>query len=112
MDDFGTGYSNIANLCKLPIDKVKIDKSLVDNLVEDLKTQESVRYLINLCSVNGLESIAEGVDNVKQVEILKKLKCDTIQGYYYSRPISKEAFDNFLVENTFEKRKGKGGNKK
>ena len=110
MDDFGTGYSNIANLCKLPIDKVKIDKSLVDNLVEDLKTQESVRYLINLCSVNGLESIAEGVDNVKQVEILKKLKCDTIQGYYYSRPISKEAFDNFLIENTFEKRRG--GNKK
>ena len=114
MDDFGTGYSNIANLCKLPIDKVKIDKSLVDNLVEDLKTQESVRYLINLCSVNGLESIAEGVDNVKQVEILKKLKCDTIQGYYYSRPISKEAFDNFLVENSFEKRKkdSKGGNRK
>lgn len=104
MDDFGTGYSNIANLCKLPIDKLKIDKSLVDNLVDDVKTQESVRYLINLCAVNGMESIAEGVDNLKQVEILKKLKCDTIQGYYYSRPISKEQFDNFLVENTFEKR--------
>ncbi|MCQ2087252.1 MAG: EAL domain-containing protein [Bacilli bacterium] len=111
MDDFGTGYSNIANLNKLPIDKIKIDKSLIDNIVEDEKTRESVRYLINLCVANGMESIAEGVDNPKQVEILRRLHCDVIQGYYYSRPISKEAYDNFLLENKYEKKNAKkGGN--
>lgn len=113
MDDFGTGYSNIANLNKLPIDKVKIDKSLVDYIVEDPRTRESVRYLINLCIANGMESIAEGVDNAKQVEILRRYHCDVIQGYFYSRPISKEAYENFLVENKFEKKKksDKGENK-
>ena len=112
MDDFGTGYSNIANLNKLPIDKVKIDKSLVDYIVEDPRTRESVRYLINLCIANGMESIAEGVDNAKQVEILRRYHCDVIQGYFYSRPISKEAYENFLAENKFEKKKkaDKGGN--
>lgn len=110
MDDFGTGYSNIANLNKLPIDKVKIDKSLVDYIVEDSRTRESVRYLINLCIANGMESIAEGVDNAKQVEILRRLHCDVIQGYFYSRPISKEAYENFLADNKFEKKKkSKGG---
>ena len=111
LDDFGTGYSNIANLNKLPIDKVKIDKSLVDYIVEDARTRECVRYLINLCVANGMESIAEGVDNAKQVEILRRLHCDVIQGYFYSRPISKEAYENFLSDNKFEKKKkAKGGN--
>lgn len=111
MDDFGTGYSNIANLNKLPIDKVKIDKSLVDYIVEDSRTRECVRYLINLCVANGMQSIAEGVDNAKQVEILRRLHCDVIQGYFYSRPISKEAYENFLSDNKFEKKKkAKGGN--
>lgn len=111
MDDFGMGYSNVATLNKLPIDKVKIDKSLIDNIVEDQKTRESVRYLINLCIANGMESIAEGVDNAKQVETLRRLHCDVIQGYYYSRPISKKAYEEFLLENKFEKKNTKkGGN--
>lgn len=110
MDDFGIGYSNITNLNKLPIDKVKIDKSFIDNLANDDKTRESVRYLIELCTINGMESIAEGVDDPLQVDILKKIKCDTIQGYYYSKPVPKEEYDRFLQDNAFEK-KNKGGNK-
>ena len=110
MDDFGTGYSNLGNLNKLPIDKVKIDKSLIDNIVDNERTRESVRYLINLCIANGMESIAEGVDNAKQVEVLRRLHCDAIQGYYFSRPIPKDEYEKFIAEHRVDKKKTKGGN--
>ena len=108
LDDFGIGYSNLINFTKLPIDKLKIDKSLLDNIVYDVKARESVKYLCSLCEVSGLESIAEGVDSEEQVEILRKIKCDTIQGFYYSHPLPIDEFNQLLVENKFEK-KARGG---
>jgi len=111
MDDFGTGYSNIENLMVIPFDAVKLDRSYVERITADDKSFEIVKLLINLCKVNNLEIIAEGVDNINQVELLRRLKCDTIQGYYYSKPIAKEEFDKFLLPNgnPFEK-KGKEHN--
>lgn len=104
MDDFGVGYSNIMNIRKTPIDVIKIDKSFIDEIVTDAKTRSIVKFLIELCKTNSLESIAEGVNDVKQVEILKKLKCDTIQGYYYSKPLCRNDFEKFLLSNNFEKK--------
>lgn len=104
MDDFGVGYSNIMNIRKTPIDVIKIDKSFIDEIVTDAKTRSTVKFLIELCKTNSLESIAEGVNDVKQVEILKKLKCDTIQGYYYSKPLCRNDFEKFLLSNNFEKK--------
>ena len=104
MDDFGVGFSNIGNLKKIPFDAVKIDKSFIDDIVTDSKTREIVRFLINLCKVNELEVIAEGVDNKEQLEVLRKCKCDTIQGFYFSQPLSKQDFEKFLAKNQFEKR--------
>ena len=104
MDDFGVGYSNIMNIRKTPIDVIKIDKSFIDEIVTDAKTRSIVKSLIELCKTNSLESIAEGVNDVKQVEILKKLKCDTIQGYYYSKPLCRNDFEKFLLSNNFEKK--------
>lgn len=111
MDDFGVGFSNFNNLRKMPIDSLKIDKSFIDDLVGDNKTREIVRFLIVLAKTNGLEAIAEGVDNIQQVEILKKLKLDTIQGYYYSRPLPKKEYEAFLANNQFEVKEIKGGSK-
>ena len=104
MDDFGVGYSNIMNIRKTPIDVIKIDKSFIDEIVTDAKTRSIVKFLIELCKTNSLESIAEGVNDVKQVEILKKLKCDTIKGYYYSKPLCRNDFEKFLLSNNFEKK--------
>lgn len=104
MDDFGLGYSNLATLNKVPFDTIKIDKSFIDGIVSDLKAREIVKFLISLCKTNGMEVIAEGVDKPEQVEILKKIRCDTIQGYFYSEPLSKADFEQFLKENPFEKR--------
>lgn len=107
MDDFGLAYSNLGNLNKMPFDTVKIDKSFIDGIISDFKTREIIRFLISLCKVSGMEVIAEGVDQLEQVNILRKIKCDTIQGFYYSKPLPKEDFMTFLAENTFEYRENK-----
>ena len=107
MDDFGVGFSNVGNLKKIPFDAVKIDKSFIDDIATDSKAREIVKFLIGLCKVNGMEVIAEGVDNKDQVEILRKNKCDTIQGFYYSQALSKQDFEKFLANNPFEKKEEK-----
>ena len=104
MDDFGIGFSNVGNLKKIPFDVVKIDKSFIDDIVTNTKSREIVKFLIGLCKVNDMEVVAEGVDNKEQVEILKKAKCDTIQGFYYSQALSKKDFEKFLLDNPFEKK--------
>lgn len=103
MDDFGTGYSNLNNLLKIPFDAIKIDKSYVDNIVFDEKAREICQCMVSLGRINGLEVIAEGVSTQEQVDLLYKMGCDTIQGYFYSEPLSKTDFDKFLVDNKFEK---------
>ena len=107
MDDFGIGFSNVGNLKKIPFDAVKIDKSFIDDIATDSKAREIVKFLIGLCKVNGMEVIAEGVDDKEQVEILRKSKCDTIQGFYYSQALSKQDFEKFLANNPFEKKEEK-----
>ena len=106
MDDFGIGFSNVGNLKKIPFDAVKIDKSFIDDIATDSKAREIVKFLIGLCKVNGMEVIAEGVDSKDQVEILRRNKCDTIQGFYYSQPLSKQDYEKFLMDNPFEKKEG------
>lgn len=104
MDDFGTGFSNFNNIKNMPIDVLKIDKSFIDNITNDEKSLQIVKFLIEFASSLHLESIAEGVSTKEQVDILRKLKCNTIQGYYYSRPIPKAEFEKLLQNNAFEKK--------
>ena len=104
MDDFGVGFSNIGNLRKMPFDAVKIDKSFIDDITTDLKSRAIVKFLIELCLANDLEVIAEGVDDKEQVEILKKLRCNTIQGFFYSKPLPQKEYEKFLLNNPFERK--------
>ena len=107
MDDFGVGFSNIGNLRKIPFDAVKIDKSFIDDIAKDMKSRDIVKFLIDLCKAIDLEVIAEGVDNKDQVEILRKLKCDTIQGFYYSEALPVKEYEKFLLSNPFERKEEK-----
>ena len=107
MDDFGVGFSNIGNLRKIPFDAVKIDKSFIDDIVTDPKSRAIVKFLIELCPANGMEVIAEGVDNKEQVAILKQYKCNTIQGFYYSQALPVKEYEKFLVNNPFERKENK-----
>ena len=105
MDDFGVGYSGIENLRNIPFDAIKIDKSFSDLMLTDEKTKSIVKMLIELGHINDIEVIIEGVDNKEQVELLKRMKVDTIQGFYYSKPLSEKDYEQFLKENAFEKEK-------
>ena len=103
MDDFGTGFSQIENLRQIPFDAIKIDKSFTDRIVNDEKIRSIVKFLVQLIHDNDMEAIVEGVETKEQVEILRKMKVDTIQGFYYSRPLSLEDYQNLLKNNEFEK---------
>ena len=104
MDDFGIGFSQIENLRQIPFDAVKIDKSFTDRIVEDEKTRSIVKFLVELIHDNDMEAIVEGVETKEQVEILRKMKVDTIQGFYYSRPVPFGKFNELLKSNEFEKK--------
>ena len=103
MDDFGIGYSGIDNLRKIPFDAIKVDKSFADLIVDDEKTRGIVNFIVQLGHMNDIEVIIEGVDNEKQVTYLKMMKMDTIQGFYYSRPVPFDQYEAFLRNNPFEK---------
>lgn len=95
LDDFGTGYSSLSMLQNMPIDIVKIDKVFVDKA--DLNSNQNIiNYIMTLAKNLGVKTVVEGVETKEQVDFIKKLKCDIIQGYYYSKPITKEEFENYF----------------
>src|SRR5574344_269593 len=89
IDDFGTAHANIYTLADLSVNEVKFDKKLIDNIAsaDNGKITTILSVLITMCKNMGIKTIAEGVEDKAQSDILKKLGCDEIQGYYYSRPI-------------------------
>ncbi|RMG90516.1 MAG: GGDEF domain-containing protein [Zetaproteobacteria bacterium] len=86
IDDFGTGFSCLSYLRRLPVKYLKIDKSFIDDLATDRRACELVDGVIQMGHRLGMEIVAEGVENVEQVELLKHLGCDCAQGFYYGRP--------------------------
>ncbi len=90
IDDFGAGYSNINYLVDLPISIVKLDKKLIDRLSVHVSSQIMVESLIKMAHNLGIEVIAEGVETQEQYELLRKLHCDSVQGYLFSRPVLME----------------------
>lgn len=98
IDDFGTGYSSLAYLKRLPVDKLKIDKSFIDNLPDDEEDRAISMAIIALAQTLNLKIIAEGVEYEKQKEFLVENGCNYIQGYIYSRPLPKEEMEKFMKE--------------
>ncbi|GAU78090.1 bifunctional diguanylate cyclase/phosphodiesterase [Fusibacter sp. 3D3] len=97
LDDFGTNYSSLSYLKKLPIDYLKLDKSFVYSLGQDDKTGAITESIIYMAHRIGLKVIAEGVEKLEHMEILKKFNCDFAQGYLFSRPISKVDFEEVYL---------------
>ena len=96
LDDFGTGYSSLEYLKKLPIDKIKIDRSFVKELPDSLG---DIAITTSVCSLGenfGLDVIAEGVETEAQMAFLKKIGCQAVQGYLFSKPLSESALLDFL----------------
>lgn len=99
IDDFGTSYSSLQYLKDLKIDEIKIDRSFISNLEMDKTSQKIVKMIITLGHQLNLNIVAEGVETKKQLQLLKKMKCDSIQGFLFSKPIS---FDH-LKKSSFNK---------
>lgn len=97
LDDFGTGYSSFNYMKILPLDTIKIDKSLLDSIEHDDKSKYIINTLISLCHNLGLNVVCEGVEEQGQLKILQNLKCNMIQGYIISPPLPDYKFDK-LVE--------------
>ncbi len=96
MDDFGTGYSSLSLLTQMPIDTLKIDKSFVDTVAVSSERKEDIivlRHIITLAKELGFVCLAEGAESKNQVDRLRDLGCEIIQGYYYSKPIPIEEYE-------------------
>lgn len=89
LDDFGTGYSSMNYLKRLPINSIKVDQSFVNGLLDDKDSLAIVRSIITLSKNLGFQITAEGIETLDQAEILKFLGCETLQGFYFSKPLSK-----------------------
>ena len=96
MDDFGTGYSSLSYLRQIPIDELKIDKSFILKLGEVEKDKNMVKTILNIAKNLEISIVAEGVETQKQKEFLVKEECDVLQGFLFSKPISKEEFEKFV----------------
>lgn len=98
IDDFGTGYSSLSHLKQLPINKLKIDKSFIDDLPNDKNDVAIIKAIIALSKSLNIEIIAEGVETKDQLDFLVSKGCSNIQGYYYSKPLPAEAYKEFLIK--------------
>lgn len=98
LDDFGTGYANLSYLKKFQFDTVKIDKCFIENLETNHKDQIICKSLIELSHGLGMTTVAEGIENQKQLEILKRLGCDYGQGYFFSPPLPREQVIKLLQQ--------------
>jgi EAL domain-containing protein (putative c-di-GMP-specific phosphodiesterase class I) len=96
LDDFGTGYSSLNYLTRMPINTLKIDKSFVDNICTSKKDARIAEAIISLAHSLKIKVVAEGVESEEQLELLKEMKCDIIQGFVFSHPLHPGELEDLL----------------
>lgn len=98
MDDFGVGYSSFYMLKNINIDILKIDKSFSDEVMEDKRGRIILESIIDMSKKLEIKTVAEGIETKEQIEYLRKIGCDMVQGYYYDKPISIEEFEKKYIK--------------
>lgn len=98
IDDFGTGYSSFGYLANFPMDALKIDRSFIEHLADSDANLKIVRSIVSLARSLGLAVVAEGAETESQMQVLRKLRCDQVQGFGYGRPMPLAAFQRFVIE--------------
>jgi EAL domain-containing protein (putative c-di-GMP-specific phosphodiesterase class I) len=92
LDDFGTGYASLTHLKRFPIDRIKVDRSFV----RDLRDPAIVAAILSIGASMGIQVVAEGVEDVHELEVLGAMGCDQVQGYYFARPMPAADVPGFL----------------
>ena len=100
LDDFGTGYSAMSYLVNFPINTLKIDRSFVRNVHSSEKKEAVVQALVSLSHAMDIKVVAEGIENQLELEAVRKLQCDEMQGYFVCRPLSAENMEVWLRESS------------
>lgn len=102
MDDFGTGYSSLNMLSAMPVDVLKMDRTFVQNIEHDQKDIQLVALILGIARNMSVPVIAEGVETEAQLQLLKELGCELVQGYYFSRPLHPSEFEQKLLQTSGE----------
>lgn len=100
MDDFGTGYSSLSYLKNYPFNTLKIDKSFIDNITENISDKELVNASLAMAKALNLRVVAEGVELVEQLHVLRTLECDLVQGFLFDKALCAEEFTKLLQKET------------
>jgi diguanylate cyclase (GGDEF)-like protein len=98
IDDFGTGYSSLAYLQRFPVDALKIDRSFISRASEDPEGDTLIRTLVQLGKSLSIETLAEGIEQSRELSLLKEEQCDSGQGFLFARPLDSATCDSFLRE--------------
>lgn len=98
LDDFGTGYSSLSYLKRFPIDVLKIDRSFIKDLASDAEDASLTRTIILMAQSLHMKTVAEGVENMAQLNFLRRCRCDAIQGYFFSKPLDAYSMSQLLAE--------------
>lgn len=98
IDDFGVGYSNLASLIRLPFSRLKLDRSLLQNLLQRTDARTLVQTIISMANSLGFHSVAEGVETKEQLELLAVMGCDVVQGFLLSEPVPENELRALLIE--------------
>ncbi|NVK18186.1 MAG: EAL domain-containing protein [Methylocystaceae bacterium] len=96
IDDFGTGYSSLSYLKKFPISVLKVDRAFIKDMSDDPEDAALVHAIISMAKSLKLKVVAEGVETIQQLEMLKENACEYVQGYYYSKPLNSTDFNGYL----------------
>jgi diguanylate cyclase (GGDEF)-like protein/PAS domain S-box-containing protein len=98
IDDFGTGYSSLSYLHKFPIGLLKIDRSFIENIADSREAQAMVRAIISMSETLNLTTVAEGIENAEQAEILGLMDCQWAQGFHFAAPLDADELRSFLAD--------------
>jgi EAL domain-containing protein (putative c-di-GMP-specific phosphodiesterase class I) len=96
MDDFGTGYSSFSYLKRFPITTLKIDRSFIMDSMNNQSDRKIIKSIITMATSLNIDTVAEGIETVEQLELLTELGCKTMQGYYFGRPMKVDAIECLL----------------
>lgn len=107
MDDFGTGYSSLNMLSNMPVDVLKMDRAFVTNIEHEKKDSQLVTLILDIAKMLDLSVIAEGVETESQLQMLRNLGCDVVQGYYFSKPLLPSEFEEKIIQKQIKQTQNK-----
>ncbi len=93
LDDFGTGYSTLNHIREIPLDVIKVDQSFVKELVEDDYSKSFIKMVAELAGAIGVSICVEGIETMEQYKVLEGMKVRLVQGFYFDRPMTRDAFE-------------------